>query len=270
MFVNAVSASLLTVAWMVIVVDAPTARPMVSPSVGSVQVTSPPSAEPSWVQVKPLVATGVPTMDTESGSSSVIVTGSAALALPILETVTVYVMVSPASAELGPLFCTERFGDRTTTGVLFVSQLSPSLLSITSLSGSTQASLSIVPPSWVMNTWIVIFHLGSGSQVADAADAIHRVFRQIADEVATCGDAERDQADRERIDDDDIVHRVTLVGDRDDVVLFAVLAGLIGAFLLERQVVRGLDVGVLEGLVVRLVRLSDGVRRVDEGLVGDR
>ncbi len=87
--VNGVDALFNTLVWIVMVVEAPTASPVLSASDGLLHVTTPPGVAPSCVQVNPLVATGVPTMRTALGSTSLIVQPSSALASPTLETVTV-------------------------------------------------------------------------------------------------------------------------------------------------------------------------------------
>ena len=88
-----------------------------------------------------------------------------AAASPTLETVTVYVKVSPAVTVpvLAFLLMLRLGAGGGATTVVLVLQLSSSLVSSISWSGSMHASLSSGPSSAVMNTWTVISTTCSGS-----------------------------------------------------------------------------------------------------------
>src|SRR5262249_33131324 len=78
------------------------------------------------------------------------------------EIVSVYTMASPSvTLVLSTLLLISRSGALAVTGVTFVEQLSLSSDSTMVLFGSTQAWLSKVPPSAVMNTGIVIVTLSN-------------------------------------------------------------------------------------------------------------
>ena len=147
---STVTSMVTTVAW-----------PAPNPVPGSEHVTVPDAS----AQVKPFVALAL-TKVTSAGSSSVMVIPVGAAASPTLETVTEYVKVSPAVTVpvLAFLLMLRLGAGGGATTVVLVLQLSSSLVSSISWSGSMQASLSSAPSSAVMNTWTVMSTTCPGSR----------------------------------------------------------------------------------------------------------